>query len=94
MGHDSTVLAQFLKPLPRHGLEFPAKRHHKDRKLRSMTRWNSWRWRSGNSSGAATSAIVSKLPPQRRKLYHLGFGASLALSSSLVSSASASPWEP
>ena len=40
MAHHSTVLAQFLKLVPRHEFESLAKRHHKGRKLRSMTRWN------------------------------------------------------
>ena len=38
MAHNSTVLAQFLKLVPRHEFESLAKRHHKGRKLHSMTR--------------------------------------------------------
>ena len=40
MAPNSTVLAQFLKLVPRHEFESLAKRHHKGRRLRSMTRWN------------------------------------------------------
>ena len=40
MAHNSTALEQFLRLVPRHEFESLAKRHHKGRKLRSMTRWN------------------------------------------------------
>ena len=40
MAHNNTVLAQFLKLVPRHEFERDAAQHHKGRKLRKMTRWN------------------------------------------------------
>ena len=39
MAHNNTVLAQFLKLVPRHEFERDARRHHQGRKLRKMTRW-------------------------------------------------------
>ena len=38
MARDDTVLVRFLKVVPRHEFETDARRHHKGRKLRKMTR--------------------------------------------------------
>ena len=76
MAHNSTVLAQFLKLVPRHEFESLAKRHHKGRKLRSMTRWNQFVAMSVAQLAGRCSLrdIVSNLSAQGRKLYHLGVG--------------------
>ena len=76
MVHNSTVLAQFLKPVPRHEFESLAKRHHKGRKLRSMTCWNQFVAMSVAQLAGRCSLrdIVSNLSAQGRKLYHLGVG--------------------
>ena len=39
MAHHSTTFPQLLKLAPRHGFEAPAKRRHRWRRRRSMTRW-------------------------------------------------------
>ena len=53
------------------------KRHHKGRKLRSMTRWNQFVAMSVAQLAGRCSLrdIVSNLSAQGRKLYHLGVGA-------------------
>ena len=77
MAHNSTVLAQFLKLVPRHEFESLTRRHHKGRKLRSMTRWNQFvAMAVGQLAGRCSLRdIVSNLSAQGRKLYHLGVGA-------------------
>ena len=40
MAHNGTVLGQFLKLVSRHEFEREAVRHHRGRKLRSMSRWS------------------------------------------------------
>ena len=77
MAHNSTVLAQFLDLVPRHEFEALAKRHHKGRRLRSMTRWNQFvAMAVGQLAGRSSLRdIVSNLSAQGRKLYHLGVGA-------------------
>ena len=77
MAHNSTVLAQFLKLMPRHEFESLAKRHHKGRRLRSMTRWNQFVAMSVAQLAGRCSLrdIVANLSAQKRKLYHLGVGA-------------------
>ena len=54
-----------------------AKRHHKGRRLRSMTRWNQFvAMAVGQLAGRSSLRdIVSNLSAQGRKLYHLGVGA-------------------
>ena len=75
MAHNSTVLAQFLKLVPRHEFESLAKRHHKGRKLRSMTRWNQFVAMSvAQLAGRCSLRDIVSLSAQRRKLYHLGVG--------------------
>ena len=76
MAHNSTVLAQFLKLVPRHEFESLAKRHHKGRRLRSMTRWNQFVAMAVAQLAGRCSLrdIVSNLSAQSRKLYHLGVG--------------------
>ena len=77
MAHNSTVLAQFLKLVPRHEFEALAKRHHKGRRLRSMTRWSQFVAMAVAQLAGRSSLrdIVSNLSAQGRKLYHLGVGA-------------------
>ena len=77
MAHNSTVLAQFLDLVPRHEFEALAKRHHKGRRLRGMTRWNQFvAMAVGQLAGRSSLRdIVSNLSAQGRKLYHLGVGA-------------------
>lgn len=77
MAHNSTVLAQFLKLVPRHEFESLAKQHHEGRKLRSMTRWNQFVAMAVAQLAGRCSLrdIVSNLSAQSRKLYHLGVGA-------------------
>jgi len=77
MAHNGTVLAQFLELVPRHEFESVAKRHHKGRRLRSMTRWNQFvAMAVGQLAGRCSLRdIVSNLSAQGRKLYHLGVGA-------------------
>ena len=76
MAHNSTVLAQFLKLVPRHEFEALAKRHHKGRRLRSMTRWGQFVAMAVAQLAGRSSLrdIVSNLSAQGRKLYHLGVG--------------------
>ena len=40
MAHHTTVFSQLLKLVPRHEFESLARRHHRGRKLRSMSRWS------------------------------------------------------
>ena len=73
MTRNNTVLAQFLKLVPRHEFERDAAQHHKGRKLRKMTRWSqfvamfmaqlSGRARHRGQSGYASSQA---LPPGGR----------------------------
>ena len=77
MAHNSTVLAKFLKLVPRHEFEALAKRHHKGRRLCSMTRWSQFVAMAVAQLAGRSSLrdIVSNLSAQGRKLYHLGVGA-------------------
>ena len=77
MAHNNTVLAQFLKLVPRHEFEALAKRHHKGGRLRSMTRWSQFVAMAVAQLAGRSSLrdIVSNLSAQGRKLYHLGVGA-------------------
>ena len=76
MAHSTTVLGQLLSLVPRHEFESLAKRHHKGRRLRSMTRWNQFvAMAVGQLAGRSSLRdIVSNLSAQGRKLYHLGVG--------------------
>lgn len=76
MSHNSTVLAQFLRLVPRHEFEALANRHSKGRRLRSMTRWNQFVAMAVAQLAGRCSLrdIVSNLSAQGRKLYHLGVG--------------------
>ena len=76
MAHNSTVLAQFLKLVPRHEFDALAKRHHEGGRLRSMTRWNQFVAMAVAQLAGRSSLrdIVSNLAAQGRKLYHLGVG--------------------
>ena len=68
MAHNDTVLAQFLKLVSRHEFERDARRHHKGRKLRKMTRW-------GQLSGRCSLRdVVANMDAQTHKHYHLGVG--------------------
>ena len=76
LAHHNTVFAQILKLVPRHEFESLARKHHRGRALRKMTRWSQL-----VSLGLAQLAgrvslrdVVSNLKAQTRKLYHLGAG--------------------
>jgi len=70
----STILSQLLKVLSRHEFEAAARRHHRGRKLRSMTRWNQFlALVVGQLSGRSSLRdVVANFNAQARKLYHLG----------------------
>lgn len=74
MAHNNTVLAQFLKLVPRHEFETDARRHHKGRKLRRMTRWSQFvAMAMGQLSGRCSLRdIVANMEAQTHKYYHLG----------------------
>ena len=74
MAHNNTVLAQFLKLVPRHEFEADARRHHKGRKLRKMTRWGQFvAMVMGQLSGRySLRDIVANMEAQSHKHYHLG----------------------
>ena len=76
MAHYRTVLAQFLRLVPRHEFEALANRHSKGRALRRMTRWNQFVAMAVAQLAGRCSLrdIVSNLSAQSRKLYHLGVG--------------------
>ena len=76
MAHNSTVLGQFLKLVSRHEFEREARRHHRGRKLRSMSRWGQFvAMATAQLSGRRSLRdIVSNLDAQAHKLYHLGVG--------------------
>ena len=74
MTHHSTVLGELLRLVSRHEFERDARRHHKGRKLRSMTRWSQFAAMAVAQLSGRRSLrdVVSNLDAQRRKLYHLG----------------------
>ena len=76
MAHNGTVLGQFLKLVSRHEFEREARRHHKGRRLRSMSRWSQFvAMATAQLSGRCSLRdIVSNLNAQTHKLYHLGVG--------------------
>jgi len=76
MTHNNTVLAQFLKLVPKHEFESDARTHHKGRKLRKMTRWSQFvAMLMGQLSGRySLRDIVANLAAQSHKHYHLGIG--------------------
>ena len=76
MAHNGTVLGQLLKLVPRHEFEREARRHHRGRKLRSMSRWSQFAAMAMAQLSGRSSLrdIVSNLDAQARKLYHLGVG--------------------
>lgn len=74
MAHHNTVLAQWLKFIPRHEFASLANQYHEGQKLRRMSRWSqfvalSLAQFSGRSS---LRDIVSNLCAHTAKLYHLG----------------------
>ncbi|MGH9380587.1 MAG: IS4 family transposase [Thermoanaerobaculia bacterium] len=76
MAHHSTVFSQLLQLVPRHEFETLARRHHQGRKLRRMSRWSQFLALATAQLTGRTSLrdVVSNLPAQTRKLYHLGCG--------------------
>lgn len=76
MAHHSTVLSQILRILPRHEFENLARRHHRGRQLRRMSRWNQFVALAMAQLSGRTSLrdIVRNLRAQSRRLYHLGLG--------------------
>ena len=76
MAHNSTVLGELLKLVPRHEFEREARRHHRGRRLRSMSRWIQFvAMATAQLAGRCSLRdIVSNLDVQAHKLYHLGVG--------------------
>lgn len=76
MAHHTTVFSQLLRLVPRHEFENLARRHHRGRKLRRMSRWSQFlALAMGQLTGRCSLRdIVSNLTAQGRKLYHLGCG--------------------
>ena len=76
MAHHNTILSQLLKLVPRHEFEALARRFHKGRRLRSMTRWAQFvALALGQLSGrCGLRDVVANLAAQPRRLYHLGVG--------------------
>ena len=76
MAHHGTILSQLLKLVPRHEFEALARRFHKGRRLRSMTRWAQFvALALGQLSGrCGLRDVVANLAAQPRRLYHLGVG--------------------
>ena len=76
MAHNSTVLSQLLKLVPRHEFERDAAQHHQGRKLRKMMRWNQLvAMFMGQVSGRSSLRdIVANLATHPHKLYHWGVG--------------------
>lgn len=76
MAHHTTIFSQLLQLVPRHEFENLARRHHRGRKLRRMTRWSQFlALAMGQLTGRCSLRdIVSNLTAQGRKLYHLGCG--------------------
>ncbi len=74
MAHHSTVLGELLRLVSRHEFEADARRHHKGRRLRSMSRWGQFVAMALAQLSARRSLrdVVSNLNAQRHKLYHLG----------------------
>ena len=74
MAHNTTVLGQLLKLLPRHQFEALAREHHAGRALRSITRWDQFVAMAVAQLAGRCSLrdIVSNLSAQKHKLYHLG----------------------
>ena len=93
MAHNRTVLGEFLSLVSRHEFEREARRHHRGRKLRSMSRWSQFvAMATAQLSGRCSLRdIVSNLDAQARKLYHLGVGR--VARSSLARVNEQQPWE-
>ena len=77
MAHNNTVLAQFLKLVPRHEFERDAAHPHKRRKLRKMTRWNQFvaMFMAQLSGRSSLRDIVANLATHPHKLYTWGSAA-------------------
>jgi putative transposase len=76
LAHHNTVFSQLLKLVSRHEFESLARKHHRGRKLRKMTRWSQFVSLGMAQLGGRISLrdVVSNLKAQARKLYHLGCG--------------------
>ncbi|MEM7051792.1 MAG: IS4 family transposase [Acidobacteriota bacterium] len=74
MAHNSTVLSQLLKLIPRHEFESAARRHHRGRRLRSIRRWDQLvaLATAQLTRRASLRDLVSNLRAQSHKLYHVG----------------------
>ena len=92
MAHSSTVLSQMLKLLPRHEFDALARQHHRDRKLRKISRWSQFvAMSSAQLTGRASLRdLLGNLVAQSSKLYHLGVG--LISRSSLARVNEQQPW--
>ncbi len=74
MAHHSTILAQLFKFVPRHEFEVLARRRHKGRWPRSMTRWAQFVALAQLSGRCSLRDVVAGLAAQPKRLYHLGGG--------------------
>ena len=93
VAHNSTILGQMLKLVPRHEFEKLANRHKSGRMARKMTRWSQFvAMGMGQLAGrAGLRDIVSNLSAQSRKLCRLGVGE--VSRSSLARVNAEKPWE-
>jgi putative transposase len=76
MSHNSTVLSQLLRWVPRHEFEALAKQHHNGSRLRRMTRWGQFvALACGQLAGRhSLRDVVGTLECQQSRLYHAGIG--------------------
>lgn len=74
MAHQSTVIRQLLKLIPRHEFQAAAHRHHVGQRLRAVSRWDQFvALATAQLAGQASLRdLEAGLLAQQHKLYHLG----------------------
>ncbi len=74
MAHNNTVIAQFMKLIPRHEFESLAKQHHSGRSFRKVSRWDQFVALTFAQLAGRHSLrdIISSLSTQAHRLYHVG----------------------
>ena len=74
MAHNNTVIAQFMKLVPRHEFESLAKQHHRGRSFRKASRWDQFVALTFAQLAGRHSLrdIISSLSTQAHRLYHVG----------------------
>jgi len=74
MAHNNTVIAQFMKLVPRHEFESLAKQHHSGRSFRKASRWDQFVALTFAQLAGRHSLrdIISSLSTQAHRLYHVG----------------------